>query len=156
MLAKEWLDRIHKETELNSDYKIAAAWGISRQAISKYRKPEKTFSDEVALKVAKLLNENPMKVIASQSLIRAKNDEVKMFWNKMAGKTPTFYLTYLLVISTVLSALLGIAYHFLKKANLLSDTLYTAQQYILCKIRFINRFTYKSSLSQCIPALSPL
>jgi hypothetical protein len=100
MLATDWLDRIKAETEYDSDNKIAMHWGVSRQAISKYRMREgSTFSDEVALKVAELLGIDPMEVIASQNLERAKTRKVKEFWGKkmVGGGFLKAYLRNLLI-----------------------------------------------------------
>jgi len=84
MKTTEYLDAIKRKHGIQSDYAISKTLGISRQAISNYRKGSAFFDDVVCLKVAELLNLDPMKVIADIHMERTKDPEVRKIWRRLA------------------------------------------------------------------------
>lgn len=83
MKASQWIDRVKRECGWDSDYRVAKELGITKAAISRYRSIEdSTLSDEVAIKVAALLNIDPRVVIAGAHAKRAKTDGARKFWER--------------------------------------------------------------------------
>lgn len=76
----EWLEAIKAKTGATSDYKLAQALGVSRQAISKFRNYGDIFSDETCFKVASILEIDPILVFASVHAQKSKNEIVKANW----------------------------------------------------------------------------
>lgn len=67
-----------------SDYKIAKRIGVSAQTISQIQNHGQTFLPLTALKVAELIGEDPMRVIAVAEAERAKSPEDRARWKKWA------------------------------------------------------------------------
>lgn len=86
MKTTEYLDEISARNGNVSDYRIAQLLQVSKQAVSGYRTGDRTFDDETALKVAALLKEKPEKVLADMHAERAKDDQVKAVWERMAKR----------------------------------------------------------------------
>lgn len=70
-----------------SDYRISKLLGVRGSTISAYRVRGTTFDDTTALKVAKLLDLDPILVLADMHAERAKNAEVKTIWQGLAKAT---------------------------------------------------------------------
>lgn len=68
-----------------SDYRIAKEIGITRASVSAYRNQGTEFSDESAIKVAKLLDISELKILADMHAARAKDPTVKKSWQKIAS-----------------------------------------------------------------------
>jgi len=83
---QEYLDAIKARYDLPTDYRLAKFMGMSTQAISHYRHKGTTFSDEVALKVAELLELPEGKVLADMQAERARSERVKAAWREIARK----------------------------------------------------------------------
>ncbi|HEB56797.1 MAG TPA: XRE family transcriptional regulator [Gammaproteobacteria bacterium] len=77
---EKYLNRIAKLTETGSDYAAAKLLGITRQRISNYRTGRNHFDNEMAFKIAVMLDMNPSELIAELSAERARTPEKKKFW----------------------------------------------------------------------------
>ena len=77
---EKYLDRIAELTETGSDYAAAKLLGITRQRISNYRTGRNHFDNEMAFKIAIMLDMNPAELIAELNAERAKTPEKKKFW----------------------------------------------------------------------------
>jgi hypothetical protein len=97
MKASAWIDRIKVLKNLPSDYAAAKELGISRGLVSKYRGPTPTFDEEMAVKVAHVLDINPAVILADQAMERAKGQEAKNAWltvlEKLGGVAVSVLLT---------------------------------------------------------------
>ena len=76
----EYIDAVKAKTGAASDYAVAPILGITRSAVSRYRNGHDFFSDEMALKVASILDIDPGLVVAAVHAERAKNDQEKAVW----------------------------------------------------------------------------
>ncbi len=79
-IQEKYLNEIAKLTETGSDYAVAKALSVSRQRISNYRTGRHHFDNEMAFKIAVMLDRNPAEVIAELQTERAKTPEKKKFW----------------------------------------------------------------------------
>ncbi|CAN4270571.1 Cro/C1-type helix-turn-helix domain [Methylophilaceae bacterium] len=79
----DYLNAVKVKTGATSDYALAKKLDISRAAISKYRLNGDSFSDEVAIKVASILQIDPIMVIASTHAARSKSSDTKAMWNSL-------------------------------------------------------------------------
>lgn len=70
-----------KHPDLTSDNKLAKYLGLTRQAISNYRRGQ-SMSVLVALKIAVILDVNPMEPVAATMAHQAGSEEEQMFWFK--------------------------------------------------------------------------
>lgn len=95
MRTNQYLDAVRQALDLPSDYAVAAQFCLTRSAVSAYRMNKSSFDDATALKVARALKIDPLKVMADMSVIRAKSDEVRAAWLEIsalcAAKSPTIF-----------------------------------------------------------------
>ena len=82
----EYLDELKRRYGISSDYKLAKLIGITYQAVSQYRNKGTTLRDDVALKVAELLELPPGKVLADMQAERAKDARVRDAWRQIAAR----------------------------------------------------------------------
>jgi transcriptional regulator with XRE-family HTH domain len=69
---------------LTSDYQVAKLLGMKRQQISSYRMGRHTFDDQIATKVAQLLEVPPAYIMACMAAQRAKTPEMRKTWERAA------------------------------------------------------------------------
>lgn len=86
MKTVEYLDACRAKLELTSDYQLAQRLGLTRQALSKYRREGVTFNTSTAKKVAAILGLHPLRVRADAELERAKSPEDRALWRELASK----------------------------------------------------------------------
>jgi len=79
----EYLNAVKSKTGAVSDYALAPKIGLSKQMISRYRLKKDFLSDEVALKVASILEVDPAIVLISVHAERAKNEPEKRAWTAL-------------------------------------------------------------------------
>lgn len=85
MKAGNWIDQVKDAKGLPSDYAAAKELGLSRFTVSGYRqRPDATLDEEIAFKVAKALNVNPVGIIIDQVAERSKNPELSAALHKAA------------------------------------------------------------------------
>lgn len=80
MKTVEYLDAVKRASGLASDYQLAHVLGVTRSAVSLYRNKKSVFDNTVALKIAELLNVDPMTVIADCELERGSTFEGWKRW----------------------------------------------------------------------------
>ena len=73
----EYLDAIKTKTGAPSDYAIAKLLGISRASVSNYRNGHTYFDDDICVKVASLLDVDPIEVVINVHAERSTNVLVK-------------------------------------------------------------------------------
>lgn len=76
----DYLRAVKAQCGISSDYALASRLGVTRSAVSKMQQGETSFSDDVALTVAEILQIHPMEVIAAANAERAKTPEQKARW----------------------------------------------------------------------------
>jgi len=77
---QDLLDALKAKTGAPSDYALHKTLGVTKQAISRYRTGLDSFSDEMALKVASILEMEPYLVLAICHADRAKTEPEKAAW----------------------------------------------------------------------------
>ena len=82
----EFLDGVKRRLELRYDTELAASIGLSKQQISKYRAKQDQLSDEVAGKVAEILELHPGYVLACVHYERAGNSPTRDAWQAIADQ----------------------------------------------------------------------
>jgi transcriptional regulator with XRE-family HTH domain len=75
-----YLDEIKRAAGVESDYAVAKLLRITASAISRWRLHKITFDTQVATKVARILNIEPLEVIAAAQYERAKDPDNRAFW----------------------------------------------------------------------------
>lgn len=75
-----WLDQAQKKLDARSDAELARALGCSRQSISQHRHGKHNMSIRTALTIARILEINPMIVIATTMYHQSNTDEERKFW----------------------------------------------------------------------------
>jgi transcriptional regulator with XRE-family HTH domain len=85
MKANQYLDDVKTRHNLSTDYALAKTLAVSHGTISNYRKGRSVMDPTLAVKVAELLNLNPLVVIAAAELERARRDDVKKVWLRYAA-----------------------------------------------------------------------
>lgn len=92
MKTVEYLDALQKSLNLPSDYAVAKALKISKQAMSGYRTGRSQFDDEVATKVANALGIHPGIVMLDMHAERTKNEETRSIWREISAGFPALSL----------------------------------------------------------------
>lgn len=82
----DYLDSLRVKTGVPSDYALQPILGVTRSAISKYRTKREFFSDDMAFKVARILEIDPILVISAIHAERAKTQEEKAAWTGLFEK----------------------------------------------------------------------
>ncbi|WP_246791777.1 DUF3693 domain-containing protein [Burkholderia perseverans] len=82
----DYLDAIKARLDLPSDYAVAKALHLTRAAVSKQRLGHSAFDETTALRVADILGLDPMEVIASAHIERARDEETRRLWERALGK----------------------------------------------------------------------
>lgn len=97
----EYLDAVRARLDLPSDYAAAKHLGVTRAAVSRYRQGGGAFDDTTALRVAYILDVDPLEVIAAANVERARDTVTRSLWEKAwgkaAGATATAAIAVLLV-----------------------------------------------------------
>lgn len=81
----QWLDAARKAAGLTSDYQLAKALGVTTTVISHYRAGRRAMEPYIAAKMAELVGVEAIEVIASAEAERARNDEQRAFWRRLAA-----------------------------------------------------------------------
>lgn len=77
MKASEWIDQVKSSQGIESDYAVAKALGLSKQAISMYRSRQSTLDENAAISVAEKLGISPVGVVLDQMAERTKSPKVR-------------------------------------------------------------------------------
>ena len=101
--AANFLDDLRAKYDLASDYQVAGMLGLKRQQVSAYRTGKHTFDDNIATRVAELLDVPAAYVMACMAAQRAKSPALRKTWEK-AAKTLAGTAVALLVGCSVLAA----------------------------------------------------
>ena len=83
----DYIELLRPLSETGSDYSVAKLLGIDRRNMTGYKKGT-TFSDEIAIKVARILDTPPAIVLAdihAEVAGRAKRTEEKTVWADLAA-----------------------------------------------------------------------
>jgi len=81
-----YLDSCLAKTGAPSDYALAKILGITRSGLSKYRNNKTQMDDSVCLKVASILEIEPMIVISAMHAERARSEKEKAVWTALFEK----------------------------------------------------------------------
>lgn len=112
----ELLTTVKSRYHLQSDGRLAALLGHTRQSISLLMAGKNYLGDEAALKVADLLEMDPAYVIACMHAEREKNQEVRKVWEQIAGRMAVA-VSILLFIGGVSGELVSPALSDIKAAS---------------------------------------
>ncbi len=82
----QYLDEAKRKLHIQSDYALSKKLGCTTSTISNYRAGRSRMDDVMAVKVAEILEKNPLELLASLNLERAKDDEVKEVWKGILEK----------------------------------------------------------------------
>lgn len=83
----EFLDAVKSCTGAASDYSLAPILGVTRAAISKLRNGNGFLGDSTAIRVGELLDIDPAYVVACAHAERAKKDEERAIFQRLAALT---------------------------------------------------------------------
>ncbi len=76
----QYLDEAKRKLNVESDYALSKRLGCTTSAISNYRAGRSRMDDVMAVKVAEILERNPLELLASLNLERAKDEDVRRVW----------------------------------------------------------------------------
>ena len=82
----EFLDELKRVHALPSDYAAAKLIGAEPNRISNYRTGTSRFDDDMAVRVAELLQIEPAYVLACVAAERTKSERARRTWEKLAKK----------------------------------------------------------------------
>ena len=99
MTTSEILDRLKDEYSLTSDYQVAKKLNISRSRVSHYRVSNQTMSDELVLKVEKLLEVPEGTLLLEMQASRTKCPEAAEVLHRISKQILSAAASILLVIT---------------------------------------------------------
>lgn len=85
-VTNQLLDRYAEAKGLNSDYKIAKALGITRQAVSNWRNEKNHLDDTACLQIAEALNIDPLTIMAKVRETRKQSPREQATWERYRGR----------------------------------------------------------------------
>ncbi len=85
MRTNEYLDAVRERLNLSSDYKLAKVLKVHQTTISNYRHGRSAIADDVAVRVAELLQLDPARVLADMAAERSSSDQVRAIWSRVAA-----------------------------------------------------------------------
>lgn len=80
MKTADYLDAIKARHGLPSDYAASKLLGVTRSAVSRYRNGQDSFSDDVAIRAADLLDIDPGELLIQSHLERATDERQRAAW----------------------------------------------------------------------------
>lgn len=86
MKTTEYLDAVRDAYSLTSDYQLAKKLGESPARVSQYRAKPVSMDDDLAIKIAYLLDLNPLTVLADAHIERETKrgaNNLVMFWEEV-------------------------------------------------------------------------
>lgn len=93
----DYLDAVKTRLNLPSDYAAAKALGVTRSAVSRYRNGVGVFDEIVAIRVAELLQIEPIEVIAACKAESAPDEHIRSVWIGTWEKISTGFRTLVLL-----------------------------------------------------------
>ncbi len=84
---KAYLDLIKSKHGLPSDYALAKKLGVQSAQITNYRRGLTRPDDMMSVKIARLLDINPLEVIAVANYHRSDDPTVRKFWKRVYQET---------------------------------------------------------------------
>lgn len=103
MRTPEYLDAIRRRYKLTSDYQVHRLLGVSKQSITHYRHGKSYPADEVAARIAMLLDLDPLQVLADVHAERAQTESARAMWRMIAARVSAA-AALLLAVAVNLSA----------------------------------------------------
>lgn len=98
----DFLDAIRRVHNLPSDYAAAQLIGITRSQVSRYRHGKDFIGDDIAIRVAELLQLDPGYVMACAHAERAASEQARGVWTRIAERLKDTSATAVTVILSVL------------------------------------------------------
>ncbi|MFC4654346.1 hypothetical protein ACFO3I_04810 [Rheinheimera marina] len=86
MKTVDYLDAVKAAYLLATDYQLTKKLGESTARISQYRKTDRVMDDDLAIKIAYLLDQNPLAVLADAHIERESkrgNETMVIFWEEV-------------------------------------------------------------------------
>jgi predicted transcriptional regulator len=87
MKSADYIKQLRTKTKTGSLYSVAKLLGVSEVAVHGYAKGRREFDTYAALRVAELLNIEPMQVIADVEAARETDEGRKRYWQNLAKKS---------------------------------------------------------------------
>lgn len=78
--------RLKSLNRKDSDYEAAKTLGVTQQAVSHWRARRHAMDNDTGLVAAKFLNMEPEYIMFCLQLERAKSDDARSFWRRLAEK----------------------------------------------------------------------
>lgn len=82
----EYLDLVKVKKELPSDYALAKTLDVTRETISQMRRGKMHMSEAIALRVASILEIDPIEVFVSATMERSQLPEAEAIWKGLLEK----------------------------------------------------------------------
>lgn len=86
MNSVEYLALAKEHLNIKSDYALAQRLDVTRQMISKLQSGKIVLSDEMAVKIAMIVDKHPAIVLADVHAEREKNPEIQAIWRGLVEK----------------------------------------------------------------------
>lgn len=81
----DWIDAIKRQYKLPSDYAAAKLMEIDPNVVCHYRAGRRAMDNFACIKTSELLREDLRRVIASVEAERARTEQRKDFWKRLAA-----------------------------------------------------------------------
>ena len=87
MKTVDYLNKALKKLDLSNDYALSKYLEIGSNTMSQYRKGHRIIDNYTAVRLAQILEINPIEIIAAANMEREKEGPRREFWAKLASGT---------------------------------------------------------------------
>lgn len=99
MNSADYIELLKKQTKTGSIYAVAKLLELNDTTVRHYAKGRREFDTYAALRVAELLNIEPMQVIADVEAAREKDESRRRYWKELAKKSAGLIATVVFAIT---------------------------------------------------------
>lgn len=86
MNTQDYLNAVREKLQLPSDYALQTPLGLTKQQLSRYRTGKDSLSDDLAIRVAAILEKPAYEVFVDMHVEKAKSPEARASWTALMEK----------------------------------------------------------------------
>jgi transcriptional regulator with XRE-family HTH domain len=100
--SQKYLVEVKRKLNLTSDYSLAKVLGVGTNTISQYQNQKRVMDDTMALRIAEILEIDPMKIIAAANADRETGkakEKWESFYKQLGGLAASLFISVNLLLS---------------------------------------------------------
>lgn len=148
MKQAEYINKAKEKLGLTSDYAFSLETNIHRGTLKDFRDEKRKFDEYTAINIAKILEIDPVEVIADVQSQLEKNEDKREFWYEQLEKKQAGYITTNTALKTTFAIATPISiFYVAKETNIIGKIAMFASEKI---DPFSNKTSMVYDMCQCI------